>query len=187
MIYLELFWVFLQVGLFSIGGGYASIPIIQSHVVESRGWLTMTDFTDLITIAEMTPGPIAVNSATFVGMKIAGIPGGIVATFGCVFPALIVVTLLAFLYVRFRNLSAVRDTLAVLRPAIVALIASAGISFIILAFWGENGFSAEIVDLQIVPVFLFGLSLFLLRKFRLNPIFVILGSGALGAVFYLLL
>ena len=75
MIYLELFWSFLQVGMFSIGGGYAAMPLIQSQVVTQHGWLTMNEFTDLITIAEMTPGPIAVNSATFVGIRIAGIPG----------------------------------------------------------------------------------------------------------------
>ena len=101
MIYLELLWVFIQVGLFSIGGGYAAIPIIQSHVVEAKGWLTMTDFTDLITIAEMTPGPIAINSATFVGIQVAGIPGCIIATIGCIIPSAIIVSLLAFLYFRF--------------------------------------------------------------------------------------
>ena len=82
MIYLELFLSFLQVGLFSVGGGYAAMPIIQSSVVEKYGWLTMSEFTDLITIAEMTPGPIAINSATFVGVRIAGVAGAVVATLG---------------------------------------------------------------------------------------------------------
>ena len=77
MIYLQLFWSFLQIGLFSFGGGYAAMPLIQGQVVTSHGWLTMSEFTDLITISQMTPGPIAVNSATFVGLKIAGIPGAI--------------------------------------------------------------------------------------------------------------
>ena len=84
MIYLELFWSFFQIGLFSIGGGYAAMPLIQHQVVETHAWLTMTQFADIITIAEMTPGPIAVNSATFVGIHIAGIPGALVATAGCV-------------------------------------------------------------------------------------------------------
>ena len=79
MIYLQLFWSFLQIGLFSIGGGYAAIPLIQAQVVQNHAWLNMSEFTDLITIAEMTPGPIAVNSATFVGIRIAGIPGALVA------------------------------------------------------------------------------------------------------------
>ena len=88
MIYLQLFLSFLQVGMFSVGGGYAAMPLIQSQVVEQQGWLTMQEFTDLITIAEMTPGPIAVNSATFVGLRIAQVPGAIIATLGCITPAL---------------------------------------------------------------------------------------------------
>lgn len=75
MIYIQLFLSFLQIGLFSVGGGYAAIPLVQSLIVERQGWITMTEFTNLITIAEMTPGPIAVNSATFVGIRIAGLPG----------------------------------------------------------------------------------------------------------------
>lgn len=80
MIYVQLFLSFLQIGMFSFGGGYAAMPLIQGQVVTGHGWLTMSEFTDLITISQMTPGPIAVNSATFVGLKIAGIPGAIVAT-----------------------------------------------------------------------------------------------------------
>ena len=87
MIYLQLFLSFLQVGAFSIGGGYAAMPLIQSQVVTSHGWLTMSEFTDLITIAEMTPGPIAVNSATFVGIRIAGVGGAVIATLGCILPS----------------------------------------------------------------------------------------------------
>ena len=95
MIYLKLFLSFLQVGVFSIGGGYAAIPIIQSQVVDSNHWLSMGEFTNLVTIAEMTPGPVSINSATFVGIRIAGIPGAIVATLGCILPACIIVSVLA--------------------------------------------------------------------------------------------
>ena len=94
MIYLQLFWSFLQIGLFSVGGGYAAMPLIQAQTVQLHGWLTMNEFTDLVTIAEMTPGPIAVNSATFVGIRIAGLPGALVATLGCIFPSLFIVSLL---------------------------------------------------------------------------------------------
>ena len=89
MIYLQLFLSFLQIGLFSFGGGYAAMPLIQDQVVTRYGWLSMAEFTDLITISQMTPGPIAVNSATFVGIRIAGIPGALVATFGCILPSCI--------------------------------------------------------------------------------------------------
>ena len=98
MIYLQLFLSFLQVGMFSFGGGYAAMPLIQGQVVTGHHWLSMSEFTDLITISQMTPGPIAVNSATFVGIKIAGIPGALAATFGCILPSCIIVTVIAKLY-----------------------------------------------------------------------------------------
>ena len=86
-LYLQLFWSFFQVGLFSFGGGLATMPLIQDQVVNIHHWLTLPEFTDLITISQMTPGPIAVNSASFVGMRIAGIPGSLIATFACILPA----------------------------------------------------------------------------------------------------
>ena len=87
MIYLRLFMSFLQIGLFSFGGGYAALPLIQEQIVELHGWLSQSEFTDLITISQMTPGPIAVNAATFVGIRVAGIPGAVAATLGCIFPS----------------------------------------------------------------------------------------------------
>ena len=105
MIYLQLFLSFLQIGAFSFGGGYAALPLIRHQVVEANGWLQLSEFTDLITISQMTPGPIAVNSATFVGIKIAGIPGALIATLGCILPSCIIVTLIASLYLKYRNLS----------------------------------------------------------------------------------
>ena len=94
MIYLQLFLAFLQIGAFSFGGGYAAMPLIQAQVIDKYGWLTVADFTDLITISQMTPGPIAINSATFVGNQIAGIPGALVATLGCILPSCLFVTAL---------------------------------------------------------------------------------------------
>ena len=125
MIYLQLFISFLQVGMFSFGGGYAAMPLIQGQVVTLHQWLSMAEFTDLITISQMTPGPIAVNSATFVGIKIAGIPGAIVATLGCILPSCMIVTLLAKLYLKYRNMALLQGVLGSLRPAVVAMIASA--------------------------------------------------------------
>ena len=95
MKFIQLFLAFLQIGAFSFGGGYAAMPLIKAQVIDRYAWLTMADFTDLVTIAEMTPGPIAVNSATFVGNQVAGIPGAIVATFGVILPSCIFVTGLA--------------------------------------------------------------------------------------------
>ena len=135
---LRAFWSFFQIGLFSIGGGMAAIPLIQNQVVNVHRWLTLTEFIDLITIAEMTPGPIAINSATFVGIRIAGLPGAIVATIGCIFPSCIIVSILAWVYFKFKELTLVQGVLASLRPAIVALIASAGLSIFTLAIWGRR-------------------------------------------------
>ena len=138
MIYLELLWSFFQIGLFSIGGGYAAMPLIQNQVVDVHPWLTMTQFADIMAIAEMTPGPIAVNSATFVGIQVGGILGAIIATVGCILPSCVIVITLAYIYYRFRGLSMVQGVLAGLRPAVVAIIASAGITLVIMAFYGER-------------------------------------------------
>ena len=117
----QLFLSFMQVGMFSIGGGYAAMPFIRSQVVSLHGWLTMSEFTDLVTIAEMTPGPIAVNAATFVGNRLAGFTGAIVATMGCILPSCLIVSLLAYLYRKYRQMDMLQNVLTCLRPAVVAL------------------------------------------------------------------
>ncbi len=178
MIYLELFIAFLQVGLFAVGGGYAAIPLIQSQAVGTYGWLTMNEFTDLVTIAEMTPGPIAVNAATFVGIRVAGIPGALVATFGSIFPALIIVSVLSLLYAKYRKLPLLQSVLAMLRPAVVALIASAGLSILLQVVFAGADMALEAV--QIVGVILFAAALFVLRKWKLNPILVMASCGVVN-------
>lgn len=184
MIYLELLWSFFQIGLFSIGGGYAAMPLIQHQVVDLHPWLTMTQFADIMTIAEMTPGPIAINSATFVGIQVAGLPGAITATVGCVLPSCIIVMTLAYIYYRFRGLSMVQGVLAGLRPAVVAMIASAGISLMILAFYGQRELPADLLNLDFVSVGIFAVGLFVLRKWKLSPIYVMTGAGVAGVLLY---
>ena len=180
MIYLELFWSFLKIGLFSFGGGYAAMPLIQEQVVSSHDWLSMAEFTDLITISQMTPGPIAINSATFVGIKIAGIPGALVSTIGCILPSCIIVMLIAKLYLKYRTVNMLQSVLNSLRPAVVAMIASASISVLITAFWG----SAELISLagtNWILVIIFAACVVLLRKFRMNPILVMVLAGVVKA------
>lgn len=184
MIYLELFLSFLQIGLFSIGGGYAAMPLIQEQVVDLHSWLTMTQFADIMTIAEMTPGPIAVNSATFVGIQIAGIPGAIIATLGCILPSCIIVITLAYIYYRFRGLSMVQGILAGLRPAVVAMIASAGISLLILSFYGERSLPADLTGVNYISVAIFTVGFVILRKWKVNPIYVMMGAGVAGVILY---
>ena len=182
---LQLFWSFLQVGVFSFGGGMASLPLIQEQVVTSHAWLTLSEFSDLVTIAEMTPGPLAVNAATFVGIRIAGIPGALIATFGCILPACILVTLLAWVYKRYKKMTLVQGVLDGLRPAVVALIASAGLAILELSIWGTAGFSPDPHAINIVSVVLTVVALVILRKGKkISPILVMLGCGVIGGGIY---
>ena len=178
MIYFQLFLSFFQIGLLSFGGGYAAMPLIQGQVVQGHGWLSMSEFTDLITISQMTPGPIAVNSATFVGIKIAGIPGALVATFGCILPSCILVTLLAKLYLKYREMAMLQGILHSLRPAVVAMIASAGVSILVSAFWNGADVIA-LADTRWVMVGIFVICLILLRKTKWNPVLVMALAGVM--------
>ncbi len=187
MIYWRLLWSFFQIGLFSIGGGYAAMPLIQRQVVDAHPWLTMTQFADIMAIAEMTPGPIAINAATFVGIRVAGLPGALTATAGCVLPSCVIVTALAWLYYRYRGLDMVKGVLACLRPAVVAMIASAALSLVVLCFYGQRTLPADPLDADLIAVGLFAGSLVLLRAFKVRPMAVMLGAGALGTALYLLL
>ncbi|RHV06404.1 chromate transporter [Firmicutes bacterium OM07-11] len=178
MIYLQLFFSFLQVGLFSFGGGYAAMPLIQEQIVTKHGWLTMVEFTDLISISQMTPGPIAINSATFVGNKIAGITGALVATAGCILPSCIIVMSIAYIYLKNQNNQVVQEVLQSLHPAVIAMIASAGVTILITAFWGTTPkISLQNTDWSMVIIFL--LSLVLLRKTRISPILVMILAGGM--------
>ena len=184
MIYVQLFVSFLQVGLFSVGGGYAAMPLIQNQIVELHPWLTLQEFTDLITIAEMTPGPIAVNSATFVGIRIAGIPGAIIATLGCITPSLILVSLLTYVYNRYRDLSLLQSVLACLRPVVVALILGAGLSILSIVLFSEAAPALNSVDR--IGAGSFVAAFILLRRFKWNPILTMCLCGAAGLVLNLL-
>ncbi len=187
MILWQLFWSFFQIGLFSIGGGYAALPLIQAQVVDGYGWMTMTEFSDIITISQMTPGPIAINAATFVGTRIAGPAGAAVATLGCIVPSCIIVLTLAFIYYKYRNITMVQGTLKGLQPAVVALIASAGLSILVTAFFpaGEIVFSADAID--VIAVLIFVAAFVVLRIWKPNPIWVMCGAGVMGFVLYSLL
>lgn len=182
---LKLFFSFIQVGLFSVGGGYAAIPLIQDQIVNNLQVMTLAEFTDLITIAEMTPGPISINSATFVGTRLAGIPGAIICTVGCVLPAFFICLGLAHLYYKYRKFTGVQTVLSALRPAVVALIASAGTSILLLALFNGGFAEASAANFHIIEFGLFCAGLFCLRKYKLNAISVIFGSGVIGTLLYM--
>lgn len=187
MILLEIFISFFQIGLFSIGGGYAALPLIEHQVLEVHSWLTLTEFADLLTISQMTPGPIALNASTFVGTKVAGIPGAIIATIGCVTPSCIIVLALSYFYFKYKNLSSIQGILRGLRPAVVSLIASAGLSILMLAVIKSEGvdiWNMSFEDLNFISIALVAIGVFVLRKYKLDPILVMLATGVIGIFIY---
>ena len=175
MIYLYLFVSFLQVGMFSFGGGYAAMPLIQEQVVTIHHWLNISEFTDLVTISQMTPGPISINAATFVGIKVAGIPGAIVATGGCILPSCVIVMIIAKVYLKYRKMGMLQGILNALRPAVIAMIASAGISILITAFWGTA--VIKLINTNWSLVIIFVICFALLQKLKMNPIGVMVLAG----------
>ncbi len=183
MIYLQLFWSFFQVGLFSIGGGYAALPQIQNQVVEMHKWLSLSEFADVITISQMTPGPIALNAATFVGTKMAGLPGAVVSTFGNILPSCIIVMTLAYFYTKYKNLKGVQGVLGGLRPAVVAMIASASLTVLLLALFGGS-LPQSFADVNLLSIALLVVCFLILRIFKPNPVFVLAGAGAAGVAWY---
>ena len=186
MLYYKLFETFFLIGLFSFGGGYASMELIRSRVVTMQHWLTDTEFTDIISIAEMTPGPLGINIASFVGTRTAGIPGTLIATLSYVFPAMVIVILLAILYDKYRSLRYVKGVLKGLHPAVAAMVLAAAIRLAVNAWLGGvQALTRE--NTNVVAVILSLIFLWLLQKKKLGPIQTILGSGVVGAVIYGLL
>ena len=185
MIYLDLFLSFLKVGLFSIGGGYAAMPLIQSQAIDRYGWLTMNEFTDLVSIAEMTPGPIAVNAATFIGTRMAGLPGALIATFGVILPSLFIVSLLFLIYKKFGKLPAIQTALTYLRPAVTALIASAGLTILLNVLNVNAGMAVNEFNFAAAAIFV--VAFIILRKIKPSPIIVMLCSGAVYTAVMLIL
>lgn len=183
----KLFFSFIKVGLFSVGGGYAAIPLIQNQIVDVHHLMSMGEFADLITIAEMTPGPISINSATFVGNRLAGIPGALLCTLGVVLPAFVLCLLLAYFYYKYRNFQGVQTLLASLRPAVVALISGAGLSILSLALFQAQKGDIVLSNFHVIEALLFVGGIVALRKFKVNAIAVILGSGVLGTIVYYLI
>lgn len=172
MILLQLYLAFLRIGLFSIGGGYVMLPLIQKEIIETHSWLSLAEFVDILAIAEMTPGPVAINSATFIGFRTGGFWGAVFATAGVVTPSVAFMLLAATILHHFYENRWVQAALSGLRPAVIALIAGAAI-FVA---------RAALVD---IPSVLFGLvALALLVFTRLHPIFVLALAALAGLVFF---
>lgn len=173
---LNLYLTFFKIGLFSFGGGYAALPIIQQEVVGANSWLSLSEFNDLITISQMTPGPIAINSATFVGVRVGGILGGLVATLGCVTPSAIIVGILAYFYKKYKDLDSISNVLYFLRPAIISMILIAGVDILMTALFDTRTIALMNLDYKMLGLFL--LTLILMLKKDIDPIKLMLASGA---------
>lgn len=181
---LTLFISFLQIGLFSIGGGYAIIPLIQEQVVNSHNWLTLQEFTDIITISQMTPGPLAVNTASFVGLRISGIPGAVVATLGSILFGFIISIILYNFFKKHKDIDSVSNILKGLRSSSIGLIASSASTIILIALFGSSSVDVRAVGINITALIVFVISLFLLRKYKINPILIMILTGFIGLAFY---
>lgn len=168
----QLFITFFKIGAFSFGGGYAMLPLIEEEVIQVHKWLTATEFIDILAISEMTPGPIAVNSATFLGYKVAGIFGSAIATLGVILPSFIVMSLIFHFISKFKNSPYVDWVFRGIRPVVLGLIASAAVTV------GMSTF----IDIKsiLIAVLLFYIVTF--KKF--NPILAIVLAGGLGILLY---
>ena len=181
MIYLELFWTFFKIGLFTFGGGYAMLPLIQSEVT-AHHWMETADIVDFIAVSESTPGPLAVNMATFTGMVTGGPAGAACATLGVVLPSFLVILAVAAMYERFRRSRLVEGAMAGLRPAVIGLIAAALLSLGKSVFF-PSGISAQAL-MPVPPSLAVSLGIFaaaaVLAFRKIHPIAIIGLSAAAG-------
>ena len=163
---------FLKIGAFSFGGGYAVLSFIQREVIEANRWITPEQFVDIVAIAEMTPGPIAVNSATFVGYNMFGVWGGIMCTLCTIAIPVTLSLIVSFYFSKFKENRQLQNALKGIRPAVIGLIAASCLSI------------AEISITSVYSLLFFGIALLLVWKFKANPIITLILCGALGGVFY---
>ena len=179
MIYLQLFLVFLEIGAFTFGGGYAMLPLVEEQVLK-HGWLDMEEIIDFIAVSESTPGPFAVNMATYVGREAGGSFGAFCATFGVVLPSFVIVLIVAKCFDRFRNSGIVKGCMSGLKPAVIGLIGAALLSTGTTVFF-PDGFSMESISVPglLVPAAIFIL-MFVLALKKVHPILIIILSAALG-------
>lgn len=171
MIYLKLFLVFAKIGVFGFGGGMAMLPMIYQGA-KTFGLMSADEFSNLVAISQVTPGPIAVNAATYVGFNCAGYAGAVSATFGVALPSFILVTLACYFIAKFKESKAIDGAFAGIRPVTAGLIASAVI------FMGQSAFA----EVSLVPCLITLGTVVLAGKFKVSPILIVIGSGVIGAL-----
>ena len=169
---IKLFISFFKIGAFSFGGGYAMLPLLEKELIVKHQWISTIDFIDILAISEMTPGPIAINSATFLGYRVAGILGAIISTFAVALPSFIIITLMYKFINRFKNSKYVSWAFKGIRPVVLGLIGAAAITV------GKTSF----IDIKsiLIAIFIF----FLVSIKKINAILVIVIAGILGIILY---
>lgn len=189
MIYLQLFWEFFKTGLFSVGGGLATLPFIYD-MSDKTGWFTYQQIADMVAVAESTPGPIGINMATYVGYTTGGVPGSLIATLGIVTPAIIIILIIATCLRKFRDSQLVNHAFYGLRPASTALIAAAGLSVVLISLVDTAAYQASgmLDDLFCWKAIVLAAVIWLLTNVvkltkKLHPIVFIAGSAVAGIVF----
>ena len=190
MIFLELFYTFLKIGLFSFGGGYGMLSVIQGEVVTRHSWLTASEFTDIVAISQMTPGPIGINSATYVGYtamlnatgnEALAVLGSLMASFAVMLPSIVLMLIVSRFFMKYSKNRNVEAVFKALRPAVVGLIASAAL----LLMTEENFGSPTGTPLQfVVSVALFVAAFVAMKFFKVSPILILILAGVFGGVFY---
>lgn len=189
MIYLELFLTFLQIGAVSFGGGYGMISMIREQTL-SRGWLTEEDLLNMIAVAESTPGPIAVNMATFVGSTQGGILGSFMATLGVILPSFIIILIIAAFIRNLLKFAGVKAFLGGIRPVVVGLILATAATMLLSTLTGIKALSASTLDIDVAGIIIFAVLLAIafvfkkIKKKKPSPIVMILISAGLGMIFY---
>ena len=182
MLYLQLFYTFFKIGLFGFGGGYAMLSMIQGEVVTRHGWLTSQEFTDIVAISQMTPGPIGINSATYVGFTATGsVWGSIIATLAVVLPSFILMLAISKFFLKYQKHPVVEAVFSGLRPAVVGLLASAA-----LVLMNAENFSSPKEDMYsfIISCLIFLVAFIGTRKYKINQILMIGACGIAGLILY---
>lgn len=168
MIYLRMFITFVEIGLFSFGGGYAILAMIRQEVVLKNAWLTQQQFVDIVAISQMTPGPISINAATFIGFQKGGILGSLICTFGVILPSLVLMTFITISYLKLRKQAWFRNIFTKLRLLSIGLIAAA------LFLIAHDAFT------DLFTLIVFALSLLAMWRFKLNPFILLMGAALVG-------
>lgn len=185
MIYLKLFLIFFKIGLFSIGGGLATLPFLQ-ELARDYDWITSEELIDMIAISESTPGPIGINTATFVGYKAAGLFGGIVTTLGIVVPSIIIIIFVAHYFKKFNERPLVQGAFLGIRPAVTGLIGSVFFEIFRVSVLNLEGYTFGKNILGIInfkEAALFIIVMYLIHKYKKHPILYIAGAAVIGMVF----